>query len=97
MVIIIVRTEEGLVQQRDTFPGGPVAFFSDVAQWSFVCRYVLYMLQTLVGDGVVVRGSKAADHSPLNINSDLSLLRSLAVILDYHRPLDTVVVGGRYV
>ncbi|KAF8835805.1 hypothetical protein BDN67DRAFT_998576 [Paxillus ammoniavirescens] len=54
MVIDIIRIEEGLVQQRDTFPGGPIAFFSDVAQWSFVSKNVLYMLQTLVGDGVVI-------------------------------------------
>ncbi|KAF9244663.1 hypothetical protein BU15DRAFT_86028 [Melanogaster broomeanus] len=54
MVIDFIRTEEGLVQQRDTFPNGPVAFFSDVAQWSFVYKNMLYMLQTLVGDGVVI-------------------------------------------
>ncbi|KAG0705568.1 hypothetical protein DFH29DRAFT_905986 [Suillus ampliporus] len=54
MVIDIIRTEEGLVQQRDTFPGGPVAFFADVAQWSFVCKNLLYTLQTLVGDAVVI-------------------------------------------
>ncbi|KAG1728063.1 uncharacterized protein EDB91DRAFT_1022189, partial [Suillus paluster] len=54
IIIDIIRTEEGLVQQRDTFPGGPVAFFADVAQWSFVYKNLLYTLQTLVGDGVVI-------------------------------------------
>ncbi|KAG2121858.1 hypothetical protein DEU56DRAFT_833371 [Suillus clintonianus] len=54
MIIDIIRIEEGLVQQRSTFLGGPIAFFSDVAQWSFVYKNVLYMLQTLVGDGVVI-------------------------------------------
>jgi hypothetical protein len=54
MIIDIIRTEEGLVQQRSTFLGGPIAFFSDVAQWSFVYKNLLYTLQTLVGDGVVV-------------------------------------------
>ncbi|KIK82384.1 hypothetical protein PAXRUDRAFT_832241 [Paxillus rubicundulus Ve08.2h10] len=54
MVIDIIRIEEGLVQQRDTLPGGPAAFFSDVTQWSFVYKNMLYMLQTLVGDGVVI-------------------------------------------
>ncbi|KAF8835804.1 hypothetical protein BDN67DRAFT_974912 [Paxillus ammoniavirescens] len=54
MVIVIIRIEEGLVQQRDTFPGGPIAFFSDVTQWSFISKKALYMLQTLVGDGVVI-------------------------------------------
>ncbi|KIJ65133.1 hypothetical protein HYDPIDRAFT_89176 [Hydnomerulius pinastri MD-312] len=54
MIIDIIRTEEGLVQQRNTFTDGPVGFFSDVAQWSFVYKNMLYMLQTLVGDGVVI-------------------------------------------
>lgn len=34
---------------------GPIGFFADVAQWSFVYKNMIYMLQTLVGDGVVVR------------------------------------------
>lgn len=54
MIIDIIRTDEGLVQQRSTFLGGPIAFFSDVAQWSFVYKNLLYTLQTLVGDGVVI-------------------------------------------
>ncbi|KAG1780861.1 hypothetical protein EV702DRAFT_1076196 [Suillus placidus] len=54
LIIDTIRTEEGLVQQRSTFPGGPTAFFSDVAQWSFVYKNLLYTLQTLVGDGVVI-------------------------------------------
>ncbi|KAH7924281.1 hypothetical protein BV22DRAFT_518142 [Leucogyrophana mollusca] len=58
MVIDIIRTQEGLVRYRDTFKSptlsGPVGFFSDVAQWSFVYKNMLYMLQTLVGDGVVI-------------------------------------------
>lgn len=54
MIIDIIRTEEGLVQQRSTFDNGPIAFFADVAQWSFVYKNLLYTLQTLVGDGVVI-------------------------------------------
>ncbi|KAG1735546.1 hypothetical protein EDB19DRAFT_1910619 [Suillus lakei] len=54
IIIDVIRTEEGLVQQRSTFPGGPIAFFSDVAQWSFVYKNLIYTLQTLVGDGVVI-------------------------------------------
>ncbi|KIK82387.1 hypothetical protein PAXRUDRAFT_718212 [Paxillus rubicundulus Ve08.2h10] len=54
MVIDIIRIEEGPVQQRDTLPGDPAAFFSDVTQWSFVYKNMLYMLQTLAGDGVVI-------------------------------------------
>ena len=55
MVIDIIRVYEGLVLYRDTYPGGPICFFSDVSQWSFVYKNLIYTLQTLVGDGVVVR------------------------------------------
>lgn len=56
MVIDIIRTYEGLVQYRNTFqPDGPISYFSDVSQWSFVYKNLIYTLQTLVGDGVVVR------------------------------------------
>ncbi|KAG1736527.1 hypothetical protein EDB19DRAFT_1896031 [Suillus lakei] len=41
IVVDIVRLEDGLVKYRDTFPGGPVAS-------------VIYALQTLLGDGVVI-------------------------------------------
>ncbi|EGN94584.1 hypothetical protein SERLA73DRAFT_188561 [Serpula lacrymans var. lacrymans S7.3] len=54
MIMDIIRVEEGLVQYRDTFPGGPNGFFADVAQWSFVYKNVIYTLQTLLGDGVVI-------------------------------------------
>ncbi|KAH7914810.1 hypothetical protein BJ138DRAFT_974767, partial [Hygrophoropsis aurantiaca] len=61
IIIDIIRTQEGLVKYRDTFQvegspafSGPVGFFSDVSQWSFVYKNMLYMLQTLVGDGVVI-------------------------------------------
>jgi len=54
MVVDIVRIDEGLVKYRDTFPGGPVAFFEDIAQNTFVIKNAIYTLQTLVGDGVVV-------------------------------------------
>jgi hypothetical protein len=42
------------VLQRDTFPGGPQAFFADVAQLTFMSRNSIFLLQTLLGDGVVV-------------------------------------------
>ncbi|KAI9461350.1 hypothetical protein HD554DRAFT_2292026 [Boletus coccyginus] len=54
MVVDIVRLDEGLVKYRDTFPGGPVAFFGDVTQNTFVIKNAIYALQTLVGDGVVI-------------------------------------------
>ncbi|KAH0836357.1 hypothetical protein J3R83DRAFT_7910, partial [Lanmaoa asiatica] len=78
MVIDIVRTYEGLIQYRNE---GPIQFFSDVAQWSFVYKNLIYTLQNMVGDGVVVRRRA---RSQLIISSsascsDLSLLRRLAI------------------
>lgn len=50
----IYRIEQGLVVQRNTFPGGPPAFFADVTQPTFIMKNIVYTLQTLLGDGVVV-------------------------------------------
>jgi hypothetical protein len=54
MIVDVARIEDGLVKYRDTFPGGPPAFFADVAQGTFVVKNVIYVMQTLLGDGVVV-------------------------------------------
>ncbi|KAG1767856.1 hypothetical protein EV702DRAFT_979809 [Suillus placidus] len=54
MVVCIIHVEDGLVKYRDSFPGGPVAFFTDVSQPTFVANNVIYTLQTLLGDGVVI-------------------------------------------
>ncbi|KAG1753195.1 hypothetical protein EDB19DRAFT_815573 [Suillus lakei] len=54
MVVDIIRTEDGLVKYRDTFPGGPEAFFAEIAQETFVIKNAIYILQTLLGDGVVI-------------------------------------------
>lgn len=54
LVLGIIRIEDGLVKQRDTFPGGPVSFFADVTQETFVIKDVIIILQTLLGDGVVI-------------------------------------------
>ncbi|KAG2335436.1 hypothetical protein BDR05DRAFT_970821 [Suillus weaverae] len=54
MVVDIIRTEEGLVQYRNTFPGGPEAFFAEIARKTFVIKNAIYVLQTLLGDGVVI-------------------------------------------
>jgi len=61
MVVDIVRIDEGLVKYRDTFPGGPVAFFGDVTQGTFVIKNAIYALQTLLGDGVVVGSDPCAN------------------------------------
>ncbi|KAG2337611.1 hypothetical protein BDR05DRAFT_970030 [Suillus weaverae] len=54
IVLGIIRIEEGLVKYRDTFPGGPVAFFADVKQEMFVVKSAVNVMQTLLGDGVVI-------------------------------------------
>ncbi|KAG1724550.1 hypothetical protein EDB19DRAFT_1949649 [Suillus lakei] len=54
MVVDIIRVEDGLVKYRDTSPGGPVAFFQDISQNTYVIKNVIWALQTLLGDGVVI-------------------------------------------
>ncbi|KAI9573138.1 CHAT domain-containing protein [Boletus coccyginus] len=53
LVIHIIRVMCGLILHRDTYPGGPVAYFSDVSQWTFYVKNQVYIAQTVVGDGVI--------------------------------------------
>ena len=53
-MVHIIRVMCGLVLYRDTFPGGPVGYFSDVSQWTFNVKNHIYVAQTLIGDGVIV-------------------------------------------
>ncbi|KAG2136052.1 hypothetical protein DEU56DRAFT_367205 [Suillus clintonianus] len=54
IVVDIIRAEDGLVKYRDTFPGGPAGFFGDITQKSYAIKHALYLLQTLLADGVVI-------------------------------------------
>ncbi|KIK48574.1 hypothetical protein CY34DRAFT_798080 [Suillus luteus UH-Slu-Lm8-n1] len=54
IVVNTIRVEDGLVKYRNTFPGGPVAFFADLTQQTVVIKNVVYVLQTLLADGVVI-------------------------------------------
>jgi hypothetical protein len=54
MVVGIIHVENGLVKYRNTFLGGPVAFFADLPQEIFVVKNAILVLETLLGDGVVV-------------------------------------------
>ncbi|KAG2347121.1 hypothetical protein BDR05DRAFT_1043978 [Suillus weaverae] len=54
IIVDIFRAEEGLVKYRDTFPGGPVGFFGDITQKSYATKHAIYLLQTLLADGVVI-------------------------------------------
>ncbi|KAG2356403.1 hypothetical protein BDR07DRAFT_1492016 [Suillus spraguei] len=54
IVINIIRTGDGLVKYRDTFPGGPDEYFDDVSQVTYLAKDVLYIMQTLLADGVLI-------------------------------------------
>ncbi|KAG2344916.1 hypothetical protein BDR05DRAFT_860518, partial [Suillus weaverae] len=54
IVVNIIRVQDGLVKYRDSFPGGPAAFFEDITQKTYVIKHALYILQTLLADGVVI-------------------------------------------
>ncbi|KAI0635690.1 hypothetical protein C8Q77DRAFT_1155463 [Trametes polyzona] len=54
MIIDIIRICNGLIYQRDTFPGGPVAWFSQPAENTFIAKNIVYLFQTLLGDGVLI-------------------------------------------
>ena len=50
------RLQDGFVTFRDTFPGGPVAYFSEPSQFTFPFKNAVYTAQTLTGDGILVTG-----------------------------------------
>ncbi|KAG1809707.1 uncharacterized protein BJ212DRAFT_1379244 [Suillus subaureus] len=54
MIVGIVRIENGLVKYRDTWPGGPAAFFADVTEETYVIKHALYIFQTVLADGVMI-------------------------------------------
>lgn len=54
MAVDIQRLVVGFITKADIFPGGPTGFFVDVTQRTFIIKNAVYVLQTLLGDGVVV-------------------------------------------
>ena len=54
LITDITRIVEAFIVYRDAFPGGPIAFLSDVSQWTFVAKNYLYAIQSLIGDSVIV-------------------------------------------
>ncbi|KAG2111459.1 hypothetical protein DEU56DRAFT_905521 [Suillus clintonianus] len=54
IIVNAIRVQYGLVKDRDTFPGGPLAFFGDLTQPTMTIKNALYVLQTLLADGVVI-------------------------------------------
>ena len=53
-MVHIIRVMFGLILYRDTFPGGPTAYFLDVSEWTWNAKNHIYIVQSLIGDGVVV-------------------------------------------
>lgn len=54
MAVDIQRLVVGFIIQADFFPGGPTGFFADMTQRTFIVKNTVYVLQTLLGDGVGV-------------------------------------------
>ncbi|KAG2040540.1 hypothetical protein BDR03DRAFT_130235 [Suillus americanus] len=54
IIVDIIRLEDGLVKYRNTFPGGPAAFFQDISQPTFFTKNIIYAFQIMLGDGVLI-------------------------------------------
>ncbi|KAJ7909224.1 hypothetical protein B0H13DRAFT_2330524 [Mycena leptocephala] len=54
IAVDIKRIYDGLVLYRDTYPGGPPAWFENVRDPSFIFKNIVYHIQTALGDGVVI-------------------------------------------
>ncbi|KAJ6620257.1 hypothetical protein B0H10DRAFT_2021988 [Mycena sp. CBHHK59/15] len=50
----INRLYSGLVRFRDSYPGGPPAWFANPGEQSFIFKNAVYSFQTALGDGVVI-------------------------------------------
>ncbi|KAF8553232.1 hypothetical protein OG21DRAFT_1497832 [Imleria badia] len=53
IVTNMIRVIQGLILYRDSYKGGPIGYFSDLSQWTFVAKNHVFTAQTLIGDGVV--------------------------------------------
>ncbi|KAI0773174.1 hypothetical protein BD413DRAFT_472762 [Trametes elegans] len=54
MIVNIMRLYEGFIKIGPSFPMGPLQYFNDVSRLSFILKTVLYQVQTLILDGVVI-------------------------------------------
>lgn len=55
MIVNIVRLCDGFLSVGPTLPGGPVQYFNDISQRTFLIKSCLFNTQTLILDAVVVR------------------------------------------
>lgn len=53
-MVDIQRLVDGFITKAGIFPGGSAGFFADVTQRAFIIKNAAYVLQTLLGDAVVV-------------------------------------------
>ncbi|KAI0671573.1 hypothetical protein C8Q78DRAFT_945199, partial [Trametes maxima] len=54
MIIDIIRICNGFIYKGPNFPGGPVAWFSIPSETTFIAKNIVYLFQTLIGDGVLI-------------------------------------------
>ena len=54
MAVNIARMYEGFITNGPRNPGGPEGYFSNISQTTFIVESVLYNMQTLILDAVVV-------------------------------------------
>ncbi|KAJ7090368.1 hypothetical protein B0H15DRAFT_938978 [Mycena belliarum] len=54
LAVDINRLNSGFIRFRDSYPGGPVAWFANPSDSSFVFKNAVYSFQTVLGDGVVI-------------------------------------------
>jgi len=53
-VIVAVRLNDGMVVQRDTFPGGPAVYFTIITEKFFFLQSLFYVTETILADSVVI-------------------------------------------
>ncbi|KAG2144678.1 uncharacterized protein EDB93DRAFT_530025 [Suillus bovinus] len=92
MVVGTIRTEERLVQ-HNKFPGVPVVFFS---RETFMIHNMIYVLQTLLGDGVVIYRCYVVWRTVWVIILPSMLWCGIAVtgVYSIHNYLDTTGISG---
>lgn len=53
-VLNLFRLLQGYVWFRDA-PGGPAAYYNNIARWDHVFKGTIYVTQAIIGDGLAVR------------------------------------------
>ncbi|KAH9902757.1 hypothetical protein C8Q73DRAFT_785395 [Cubamyces lactineus] len=95
MIIDFVRVSRGFIFKRDSFPGGPIAFFAQPSEWTFVAKNAVYTIQTLLGDGILIYRCYAVWQSWLIVTFPIVLWFWIGVVgvLSVHA-VSTVPIGA---